>query len=56
VDLSVDGDTTQLEGVGNGPIDAFTNLLSGVGIDVRVLDHVIVGDTRCFSFAERGLL
>ena len=25
-------------------------------IDVRVLDHVIVGDTRCFSFAERGLL
>ena len=40
VDLSVDGDTTQLEGVGNGPIDAFTNLLSGVGIDVRVLDYV----------------
>jgi 2-isopropylmalate synthase len=40
VDLAVDGDTTQLEGVGNGPIDAFTNLLSGVGIDVRVLDYV----------------
>jgi len=40
VDLSVDGDTTQLEGVGNGPIDAFTNLLATVGIDVRVLDYV----------------
>jgi DNA repair protein RadC len=25
-------------------------------VDVRVLDHVIVGDGRCLSFAERGLL
>ena len=25
-------------------------------IDVRVLDHVIVGDGRCVSFAESGLL
>jgi DNA repair protein RadC len=25
-------------------------------IDVRVLDHVIVGDGRCYSFAEHGLL
>ncbi|HTY49375.1 MAG TPA: DNA repair protein RadC [Steroidobacteraceae bacterium] len=25
-------------------------------VDVRVLDHVIVGDGRCVSFAERGLL
>jgi DNA repair protein RadC len=25
-------------------------------IDVRVLDHLIVGDSRCESFAERGLL
>jgi len=25
-------------------------------IDVRVLDHLIVGDDRCMSFAERGLL
>ncbi|MBS2549454.1 2-isopropylmalate synthase [Catenulispora sp. NL8] len=40
VDLSVDEATTQFEGVGNGPIDAFTNLLAGVGIDVRVLDYV----------------
>jgi DNA repair protein RadC len=26
------------------------------GVDVRVLDHVIVGDTGCLSFADRGLL
>jgi DNA repair protein RadC len=25
-------------------------------VDVRVLDHVIVGDGECFSFAEHGLL
>jgi DNA repair protein RadC len=25
-------------------------------VDIRVLDHVIVGDSRCVSFAERGLL
>jgi DNA repair protein RadC len=25
-------------------------------VDVRVLDHVIVGDGRCLSFAERGLI
>jgi DNA repair protein RadC len=25
-------------------------------IDVKVLDHLIVGETRCVSFAERGLL
>jgi DNA repair protein RadC len=25
-------------------------------VDIRVLDHVIVGDSRCVSLAERGLL
>jgi DNA repair protein RadC len=25
-------------------------------VDVRILDHIIVGDGRCMSFAERGLL
>jgi len=25
-------------------------------VDIRVLDHLIVGDSRCTSFAERGLL
>jgi DNA repair protein RadC len=25
-------------------------------VDIRVLDHLVVGDGRCVSFAERGLL
>jgi DNA repair protein RadC len=25
-------------------------------VDVRVLDHIIVGDGGCLSFAERGLI
>ena len=25
-------------------------------MDVRIVDHVIVGDSRCYSFAEHGLL
>jgi DNA repair protein RadC len=25
-------------------------------VNVRVLDHVVVGDGKCVSFAERGLL
>jgi DNA repair protein RadC len=25
-------------------------------VDIRVLDHLVVGDSRCVSFAERGLL
>ncbi len=25
-------------------------------VDIRLLDHLVVGDTRCTSFAERGLL
>jgi DNA repair protein RadC len=25
-------------------------------IDIRVLDHVIVGDSQCFSFAEHGMM
>lgn len=33
-----------------------TRLIDALGlIDVRVLDHIVVGDT-CVSFAERGLL
>jgi DNA repair protein RadC len=26
------------------------------GVDVRLADHIIVGDTGCFSFADRGLV
>jgi DNA repair protein RadC len=25
-------------------------------MDVRIVDHIIVGDSRCYSFAEHGLL
>ena len=25
-------------------------------VDIRLLDHLVVGDTGCASFAERGLL
>jgi DNA repair protein RadC len=25
-------------------------------VDIRVLDHLVIGDGRCMSFAERGLL
>jgi len=25
-------------------------------VDIRVLDHLVVGDNRCVSFAERGLI
>ncbi len=25
-------------------------------VDIRVLDHVVVGDGACVSFAERGLI
>ena len=25
-------------------------------VDVRLIDHLIVGDGRCFSFAEHGML
>lgn len=32
-------------------------LKSALGlVDIRVLDHLVVGDTGCVSFAERGLL
>jgi DNA repair protein RadC len=33
------------------------HLVDALGlIEVRVLDHIIVGSERCLSFAERGLL
>jgi 2-isopropylmalate synthase len=39
VEISVDGETHQVEGVGNGPISAFCDALAAVGIEVRVLDY-----------------
>jgi 2-isopropylmalate synthase len=37
--ISVDGETHEIEGTGNGPISAFCAALASVGIDVRVLDY-----------------
>jgi 2-isopropylmalate synthase len=39
VDLRVAGEIREIEGVGNGPISAFTDALGGIGIKVRVLDY-----------------
>jgi 2-isopropylmalate synthase len=38
-DITLDGAPRQLEGIGTGPIEAFTSALGGVGIEVRVLDY-----------------
>src|SRR5450756_310072 len=37
--ISVDGETREVEGTGNGPISAFCAALSSVGLDARVLDY-----------------
>ena len=37
--ISVDGETQDVEGTGNGPISAFCAALASVGIDARVLDY-----------------
>ena len=39
VDVRIDGEIRQIEGIGNGPISAFCDALSSVGIAVRVLDY-----------------
>jgi 2-isopropylmalate synthase len=38
-ELSVSGQSQQVEGTGNGPISAFCAALASVGIDVRVIDY-----------------
>ncbi|MEU8134332.1 2-isopropylmalate synthase [Streptodolium elevatio] len=57
VDMTVDGAAQTLEGVGNGPIDAFVRALGGIGFDVRVLDyteHAMSGgeDARAVAYVE----
>jgi 2-isopropylmalate synthase len=56
-DATLDGDESQLTGVGNGPIDAFVHALSDVGIEVRVLDYAehamsSGGDAQAASYVE----
>jgi 2-isopropylmalate synthase len=57
VNVMVDGELKILEGKGNGPIAAFTDALSTIGVDVRVLDyheHAMSagGDARAAAFLE----
>ncbi|MDI2127482.1 2-isopropylmalate synthase [Yinghuangia seranimata] len=57
VDMAVDGKDATLEGVGNGPIDAFVRALGDIGFDVRVLDyteHAMSGgeDARAVAYVE----
>jgi 2-isopropylmalate synthase len=39
VEVRVDGQAREIEGVGNGPISAFCDALASLGIAVRVLDY-----------------
>lgn len=57
VDIVDDGRPRVLEGIGNGPIAAFVEALSEVGVSVRVLDyaeHALSqgGDARAAAFVE----
>src|SRR5204863_6675234 len=51
------GEEVTIEGVGNGPIAAFIDALSTLGVDVRVLDyheHALSagGDARAAAYVE----
>src|SRR5687768_16512719 len=57
VDVTLDGEDRTLTGRGNGPIAAFVNALSEVGIDVRVLDYAehalsAGGDAKAAAYVE----
>jgi 2-isopropylmalate synthase len=39
VDVRLDGEIREIEGIGNGPISAFCNALDTIGIGARVLDY-----------------
>ncbi|MDO5645022.1 MAG: 2-isopropylmalate synthase [Dermabacter sp.] len=39
VELSVDGHTDVVEGIGNGPLDGFVKALDSKGVRVRILDY-----------------
>jgi 2-isopropylmalate synthase len=39
VEVRVDGQAREIEGVGNGPISAFCDALASLGVTVRVLDY-----------------
>jgi 2-isopropylmalate synthase len=57
VNVVVDGQSKTLSGTGNGPIAAFCDALSSIGVDVRVLDyheHALSagGDARAAAYLE----
>jgi 2-isopropylmalate synthase len=57
VEVRYQGSTQMLEGTGNGPIAAFLDALTTIGVDVRVLDyteHAISagGDARAAAYLE----
>ncbi|MFS2295479.1 MAG: 2-isopropylmalate synthase [Actinomadura sp.] len=56
-DIRIDGEIREIEGVGNGPVSAFEDALSSVGIHVRVLDYAehamsSGGDARAAAYVE----
>jgi 2-isopropylmalate synthase len=57
VEVRYEGETRFLEGSGNGPIAAFVDALSTIGVDVRVLDYAehalsAGGDARAAAYLE----
>ena len=57
VNVLIDGQSKSLTGTGNGPIAAFCDALSSIGVDVRVLDyheHAMGagGDARAAAYLE----
>ncbi|NHN54177.1 2-isopropylmalate synthase [Calidifontibacter sp. DB0510] len=55
--VRVDGKEVEIHGRGNGPIDAFLTAMSGIGVDVRVLDYAehalsAGGDARAAAYVE----
>jgi 2-isopropylmalate synthase len=39
VDVRLEGEIREIEGIGNGPISAFVNALATIGVQARVLDY-----------------
>ena len=56
-DVSIDGIDQVISGEGNGPVSAFVDALSGIGVQVRVLDyteHAMTagGDSKAAAYVE----
>ncbi|MEO5878215.1 MAG: 2-isopropylmalate synthase [Streptosporangiaceae bacterium] len=56
-DVRIDGEIREIEGIGNGPISAFVDALTPVGVEVKVLDyheHAMSsgGDAKAAAYVE----